>query len=341
MYAESFASEGFKVWWDAALHSGETFDEVIERELRSAKAVVVLWSTRSVASRWVRAEATLADRNDKLVPVIIEPCNRPIIFELTHAADMSDWKGDKDDPRWGGLVKDIARLAGPREKPKPEVTDAEPAAAVPPVAKAADQPAAKPQAKSDAETPAPEPAKPEAKAVEPPPSAHDELLEALDRLSRSKGSGSLDAGQHEDALNFFKRADEFRRQEGEKVHCLRWVRPDGTESIHIISTPAVKIGRTAPADIVVAEPGVSRQHCVVEFAADKLRVTDLNSTNGTYIDNKRIAEPSILEVGSVLRVGNISFEHEVHSRAEVEEPHGVANLNLDPSARAARIARPS
>ena len=76
-FSECFAREGFSVWWDAALRSGETFDEVIERELRGAKAVVVLWSPRSVTSRWVRAEATLADRRNKLVPAIIEACDRP------------------------------------------------------------------------------------------------------------------------------------------------------------------------------------------------------------------------------------------------------------------------
>ena len=57
--AARLENEGFAVWWDAAIHSGETFDEVIERQLRAAKAAVVLWSPRSVASRWVRAEATL------------------------------------------------------------------------------------------------------------------------------------------------------------------------------------------------------------------------------------------------------------------------------------------
>ena len=89
-FADSLGMEGFAVWWDASLRSGETFDEVIEKELRDAKAVVVLWSPRSVASRWVRAEATLADRRNKLVPAMIEPCDRPIIFELTHAADLCD-----------------------------------------------------------------------------------------------------------------------------------------------------------------------------------------------------------------------------------------------------------
>ena len=40
VFAEALIEEGFNVWWDASLHSGETFDEVIEQRLRDAKAVV-------------------------------------------------------------------------------------------------------------------------------------------------------------------------------------------------------------------------------------------------------------------------------------------------------------
>ena len=60
-----------------------------EKALKDSKAVVVLWSKKSVDSRWVRAEATLADRYGKLVPVMIESCDRPIMFELTHTSDLS------------------------------------------------------------------------------------------------------------------------------------------------------------------------------------------------------------------------------------------------------------
>ncbi|HEX3838775.1 MAG TPA: TIR domain-containing protein [Steroidobacteraceae bacterium] len=110
LFAEGFEREGFKVWWDATLHSGEAYDQVTEKALREAKAVVVLWSKKSVDSRWVRAEATTADRNKTLVPVMIEPCLRPIMFELTHTADLSHWKGDASDKVWRTYVADVHRF---------------------------------------------------------------------------------------------------------------------------------------------------------------------------------------------------------------------------------------
>ncbi len=61
-------------------------------------------------SRWVRAEATQADRNHTLVPVMIEPCKRPIMFELTHTADLSGWKGDTNDKAWRAFVVDVRRF---------------------------------------------------------------------------------------------------------------------------------------------------------------------------------------------------------------------------------------
>jgi adenylate cyclase len=117
-YADAFRDSGCSVWWDDELRSGEAFDESIERALREAKAVVVLWSKASVASRWVRAEATLADRNRTLVPVTIEPCERPIIFELTHTTDLTRWRGDPADKAWQALVIDVRRLIDAQTAPR-------------------------------------------------------------------------------------------------------------------------------------------------------------------------------------------------------------------------------
>ena len=94
------------------LRSGEAYDEVTEQALKSARAVVVLWSKRSVDSRWVRAEATLADRNRTLVPATIEACDLPIMFELTQTADLSHWRGEAGDAAWRAFLGDVRRIVG-------------------------------------------------------------------------------------------------------------------------------------------------------------------------------------------------------------------------------------
>ena len=119
-FAEGLEREGFSVWWDQTLRSGEAYDEVTEAALKAAKAVVVLWSPRSVVSRWVRAEATIADRNKTLVPVMIEACERPIMFELTQTAELGHWTGDSGDPAWRGFLADLQRFVG-HEAPAPQI----------------------------------------------------------------------------------------------------------------------------------------------------------------------------------------------------------------------------
>lgn len=111
-FADALEAEGFCVWWDATLRSGETYDVVTETALDEARAVVVLWSPNSVNSRWVRAEATEADRARKLVPAMIAPCKRPIMFELTQTAELSHWKGERSDKAWQAFVSDLRRHTG-------------------------------------------------------------------------------------------------------------------------------------------------------------------------------------------------------------------------------------
>ena len=305
-FAECFSREGFSVWWDAVLRSGQTFDEVIEKELRAAKAAVVLWSPRSVASRWVRAEATLADRGNKLVPAIIERCDLPIIFELTHAADLSKWNGDTSDPAWQTLVSDLRRLVGNGEE-----------AAPPPV----EAPKAPPSPASKRKT------------------EDDELISALERIAKPKAPNILDPeGQHDDVTQFFQQSDVFRMQEGDRYHCLQRLDDALPETRYVVTPTGLTLGRTPPADIIVSGSAVSRAHCVIELSGDKLRVTDLNSTNGTFVDNKRVEGSAMLPVGSVLRVGNVLFEHEVSEQADLDRHAKLLRFanDLRPGARAAK-----
>ena len=107
LIATGLKAEGFDVWWDGELRAGEPYDEVIEKNLRGAKSVVVLWSKTSAKSKWVRAEATVGERHSTIVPAIIEECERPLRFELIQTADLVQWQGNHDDPNWQGFIADI------------------------------------------------------------------------------------------------------------------------------------------------------------------------------------------------------------------------------------------
>ena len=134
IYADSLTGAGLTVWWDATLRSGEDYDAVTEKSLRTAKAVVVLWSPRSVNSRWVRAEATIADRGHTMMPVMIEPCDRPVMFELKQTVEMFHWRGDLEDKAWRAFVADLRHKIGH--------ADPEPVAVAAPAAMPVQAPAA-------------------------------------------------------------------------------------------------------------------------------------------------------------------------------------------------------
>ena len=116
-FARGLEREGFSVWWDQAIDAGEAFDRATEKALGEARAIVVLWSKHSVESDWVRAEATEARATGRLVPVMIEPCKRPVIFELTQTADLVGWDGDATDTRWRTFIDGLRRSTG---QPRPD-----------------------------------------------------------------------------------------------------------------------------------------------------------------------------------------------------------------------------
>jgi len=106
--AETLVRRGWSVWWDRTIPPGQEYDKVIENALDSAKCVVVLWSTTSVASSWVKTEAAEAMRRKILVPALIDHLTIPLEFRRLQAADLSHWRGDPDHPEWKKFLDSIA-----------------------------------------------------------------------------------------------------------------------------------------------------------------------------------------------------------------------------------------
>jgi hypothetical protein len=112
--AEILPHHGWTVYWDRQLRAGEIFDEVLEREVTAARCVVVLWSSNSVASHWVRNEADVGACRNALISVLIENVTVPLAFRRVQAADLAGWTGDRNDPRLLELLQAIGFFLGGR-----------------------------------------------------------------------------------------------------------------------------------------------------------------------------------------------------------------------------------
>lgn len=116
-------SAGCTVWWDRRIPAGRTWRSMIEEALRDMRCMVVLWSTHSVGSDWVKEEAEEARALGRLIPVLIEPVKPPVGFRSIQAADLTEWDGSKDSLGARQLIADLESLMG--KSPPPKVTDAE------------------------------------------------------------------------------------------------------------------------------------------------------------------------------------------------------------------------
>ena len=98
-------ARGFPMYFDQYIPAGAEWEKAIKSQLSRAYAVVGLWSSHSQQSKWVPVEAAAGLEKDRLFPILIEPAiSLPSDFEHLQAADLSDWNGKPDDPKFGRAI---------------------------------------------------------------------------------------------------------------------------------------------------------------------------------------------------------------------------------------------
>lgn len=110
--AEGLKAAGYDVWWDRKLLPHNAFAQSIESEVRAAKAVVVIWTEQAIESQWVRAEADLARKLNKLVQASIGDCAIPLPFNQFQTVRLEHWDGEPSDPHWSKVLASVAFLTG-------------------------------------------------------------------------------------------------------------------------------------------------------------------------------------------------------------------------------------
>jgi len=106
---------GHTVWWDREIQGGSHFASEIDRELKNADAVVVLWSKKAIESPWVQDEAAEGRDSGRLVPIVMGADKPPLGFRQFQSIDFSGWDGNGDPPAVEGLIQAIVQKCGDAE----------------------------------------------------------------------------------------------------------------------------------------------------------------------------------------------------------------------------------
>lgn len=91
---------------------------------------------------------------------------------------------------------------------------------------------------------------------------------------------------------------------------IRW-EEDGEKKEQTIGTRKITIGRAEENEITVKDSKASRFHCFLKHEAGRYIVVDLDSTNGTFVNEQRVEETIDLRNGDTVQVGDVGFLFEV------------------------------
>lgn len=75
-----------------------------------------------------------------------------------------------------------------------------------------------------------------------------------------------------------------------------------------IPTPKCLIGRGDDCHMRPKSDAISRRHCVIFVKSGKVFIRDLKSSNGTFVNSKRVQKDLALKSGDKLQVGPLAFE---------------------------------
>jgi len=166
-----------------------------------------------------------------------------------------------------------------------------------------------PEAERHAPAPAAPPAPPVVAAVVPPPSPLIETPQATEEPLVPAG---------EDGRNFFEDRTEGVMADEQELDFSANLDPrlivDSSETLEVGRTipleGGITIGRSDASDLPIGDQFVSHMHCRILRRGAYHFVEDLGSTNGTFLNDRRVESDAQLKVHDALRIGQTTLRYE-------------------------------
>lgn len=102
---------------------------------------------------------------------------------------------------------------------------------------------------------------------------------------------------------------------------------DGSRKTFPLPSSVTVIGRRNDCDLCIPLMSVSKKHCQLNCDQGVLRIRDLGSRNGTYLNGKRIDKATI-KAGDYIEVGPLTFLFEIDGQPETITNPKLVTQNL-------------
>ncbi len=119
---------------------------------------------------------------------------------------------------------------------------------------------------------------------------------------------------------------------------LVFFKSNGTQKTFSLPSDVTVIGRRQDCDLCIPLMPVSRRHCELDIEQEAIRLRDLGSQNGTFLNGKRIEE-TVINPGDYLQVGPVTFAFQVDGKPKnitlpdpsmIKPPLPIQSVRMDP-----------
>ena len=88
---------------------------------------------------------------------------------------------------------------------------------------------------------------------------------------------------------------------------------NGPSGQTVLGAAEITVGRLSSNQLMVNDPKASSRHATIRQAGQSYSITDLGSTNGTFVNEQKLSPntPYMLNAGDSIRIGDTTFTYEV------------------------------
>jgi len=107
------------------------------------------------------------------------------------------------------------------------------------------------------------------------------------------------------------------------------LKKDGSKKVFPVRNKATILGRRPDCDLCIPLQVISRRHCQISQETNLLKIRDLRSSNGTYVNGSKIENEMDAKPGDRIQVGPLTFTVQIDGKpGEITAPD---NDMLQPS----------